>query len=216
LQEAYVEILERLAVAAEYRDDATGQHIRRVSTTVFLLAIALELPDRELEIIERASKLHDVGKIGIPDNILLKPGKLTPEEFEVIKTHTTIGARILSDARSDLVRMASTIAQTHHERWDGTGYPLGLCGDAIPIEGRIVAVADVFDALTHARPYKKAWPVEEALAEIKRQSGSQFDPAVIKAFFDLHNPALLLLPATQPLEASSLQVLTPITTILAS
>jgi putative two-component system response regulator len=216
LREAYVEILERLAVAAEYRDDGTGQHIRRVSTTVFLLAIALELPDRDLEIIERASKLHDVGKIGIPDNILLKPGKLTREEFEVIKTHTTIGARILSDARSDLVRMASTIAQTHHERWDGTGYPLGLCGDAIPIEGRIVAVADVFDALTHARPYKKAWSVEDALAEIKCQSGSQFDPAVVKAFFDLHNPALLLLPATQPLEASSLQVPSRITTILAS
>jgi len=194
LREAHIEVLERLAMAAEYRDDETGQHIRRVSTTAVLLANCLGVPESDLELIRRASQLHDVGKIGIPDDILLKPGKLTPAEFEVMKTHTTIGTRILSGARSDLVRMASAIAYTHHERWDGLGYPRRLSGDGIPIEGRIVAVADVFDALTHSRPYKEAWPVEEALAEIKRQSGSQFDPAVVTAFFELHRQALLPVP----------------------
>jgi putative two-component system response regulator len=191
LREANVEVLERLAIAAEYRDDETGQHVKRVSDIVVLLAHSLGLPDRDLELISRASSLHDVGKIGIPDHILLKPGKLTTAEFDVMKTHTTIGARILSGARSDLVRMALSIAYTHHERWDGLGYPLGLVGDEIPIEGRIVAVADVFDALIHARPYKEAWRVEEALAEIERQAGSQFDPAVVTAFTELHRQALL-------------------------
>jgi putative two-component system response regulator len=207
LREAHIEVLERLAIAAEYRDDETGQHIRRVSDTVALLASVLGVPDRDLELIHRASHLHDVGKIGISDEILLKPGKLTSAEFEVMKTHTTIGARILSGARSDLVRMASTIAYTHHERWDGLGYPRQLAGSAIPIEGRIVAVADVFDALTQPRPYKEAWPVEEALAEIERESGSQFDPIVVTALLKLHREALLPLPvphqgATMPLEAS--------------
>ena len=190
LQEANIEILERLAIAAEYRDDETGQHVRRVSEMSVLLASALGVHDRDLDLIRRASQLHDVGKIGIPDDIL-KPGKLTPAEFEVIKTHTTIGARILSGAHSDLVRMASSIAYTHHERWDGQGYPLHLSGDTIPLESRIVAVADVFDALTHRRLYKEAWPVEEWFGEIKRQSGSRFDPTVVEAFFELHKQALL-------------------------
>jgi putative two-component system response regulator len=215
LREAHIEILERLAIAAEYRDDGTGQHIRRVSDTAVRLAKTLGVPDHDLELVRRASQLHDVGKIGIPDDILLKPGKLSTAEFEVMKTHTTIGARILSGARSDLVRMASTIAYTHHERWDGLGYPCGLVGDGIPIEGRIVAVADVFDALTHSRPYKEAWPVEEALAEIKYQSGTQFDPAVVKAFFELHRQALLL-PLTGPLATVSFQGSTHITTLLPS
>jgi putative two-component system response regulator len=194
LREAHIEILERLAIAAEYRDDETGQHIRRVSDTVALLASALGVPDLDLELIRRASHLHDVGKIGIPDEILLKPGKLTSAEFEVMKTHTTIGAKILSGAHSDLVKLACTIAYTHHERWDGLGYPRQLAGDATPIEGRIVAVADVFDALTQPRPYKEAWPVEEALAEIERESGSQFDPIVVEALFKLHSQSLLPLP----------------------
>jgi putative two-component system response regulator len=189
LREAHIEILERLAIAAEYRDDETGQHVLRVSNTAVLLASALGVPDRDLELIRRASQLHDVGKIGIPDDILLKLGKLTSAEFEVMKTHTTIGARILSGANSALVRMASSIAYTHHERWNGLGYPNGLSGNRIPLEGRIVAVADVFDALTHRRPYKEAWPIEEALAEIKRQSGAQFDPTVVEAFFELHKQA---------------------------
>lgn len=203
LREAHIEILERLAVAAEYRDDETGQHIRRVSNTAFLLAKTLGVPDGDLELICRASQLHDVGKIGIPDDILLKPGKLTPAEFDVMKTHTTMGARILSGARSDLVKMASTIAYTHHERWDGLGYPSRLSGDRIPLVGRIVAVADVFDALTHYRPYKEAWPVEDALVEIKRQSGAQFDPDVVEAFFELHGQALL--PIDCPTVSVSLQ-----------
>ncbi len=196
LREAHSEILERLALAAEYRDDDTGQHIRRVSNTAALLAAILGVPAHNLELIRRAAQLHDVGKIGIPDDILLKPGRLMAAEFEVMKTHTTIGAKILSGARSDLVRMASTIAYTHHERWDGLGYPRQLRGDAIPHEGRIVAVADVFDALTNPRPYKEAWPVEEALAEIQRQSGGQFDPAIVAAFFELHRQDLLPLPGS--------------------
>lgn len=212
LREAHIEVLERLAIAAEYRDDATGQHIRRVSNTAVLLASALGVPDRELELIRRASHLHDVGKIGIPDDILLKPDKLTSAEFEVMKTHTTIGARILSGAHSDLVRLACTIAYTHHERWDGLGYPRQLAGDAIPIEGRIVAVADVFDALTQPRPYKEAWSIEEALAEIKCQSGSQFDPAVVTAFCEIHRQALL--PSPYQLVATPLQGSTAITRVL--
>ncbi len=196
LQAAHVEVLERLAIAAEYRDDETGRHIRRVSTTSVLLAQILGATQGDVELIRRAAQLHDVGKIGIPDAILLKPGKLTTGEFAVMQTHTTIGARILSGARSDLVRMARSVAYTHHERWDGTGYPCGTRGESIPLAGRIVAIADVFDALNHARPYKAAWPVEKALAEIQSQCGRQFDPAVVAAFFDLHKQALLPLPAT--------------------
>lgn len=205
LHAAHIEVLERLAIAAEYRDDQTGQHIRRVSTTSVLLSQTLGMADGALELIRRASELHDVGKIGIPDDILLKPGKLTTSEFGVMKTHTTIGARILSGAHSDLVRMASSVAYTHHERWDGTGYPCGLCEEAIPLEGRIVAIADVFDALTHSRPYKEAWPLEKALAEIKSQSGRQFDPIVVEAFFDVHEQALLPPPAASQVRRKTMR-----------
>jgi putative two-component system response regulator len=182
LDEAQIEILERLALAAEYRDDDTGQHTRRVSDLCALVAQALGLPDDQVELIRRTAPLHDVGKIGISDEILLKPGKLTASEFQVIRTHTVIGARILSGGQSVLVKMAQSIALTHHERWDGSGYPGGLVGEAIPLPGRIVAIADVFDALTHTRPYKQAWPIEEAVAEIMYQSGTQFDPRVVEAF----------------------------------
>jgi putative two-component system response regulator len=137
-------------------------------------------------LLRRAAPLHDVGKIGIPDAILLKPGKLTPEEFELMKTHTTIGAEILSGGRSPLVRLAQNIALTHQERWDGSGYPRGLAGEAIPLEGRIVALVDVLDALTHERPYKLAWPLDEAVAEIARQSGRQFDPRLVAVFLQLY------------------------------
>ncbi len=126
--------------------------------------------------------LHDIGKIGIPDAILLKPGKLTAEEFDVMKTHTTIGAEILRDGSNTIVKMAETVALTHHEKWDGSGYPLGLKGELIPLCSRIVAIADVFDALTHERPYKEAWPVEKAVDEIRRLSGTHFDPMVVSAF----------------------------------
>lgn len=185
LAASQIEILERLARAAEYRDDDTGQHTHRVGDISSMIARAMGLPPRRVELIRRAAPLHDVGKIGVPDNILLKPGRLTPEEFEIIKPHTTIGAALLSGGHSEMVKIAESIALTHHERWDGSGYPVGLKGEDIPIEGRIVSIADVFDALSHDRPYKKAWPVEEAIAEIERNSGRQFDPQVVVAFLSL-------------------------------
>ena len=181
LESAQIEIIERLARAAEFRDDNTGQHTERVGRMAGRLARELGLPDAQVSLIRRAAPLHDVGKIGIPDAILLKLGKLTAPEFELVKTHTTIGARILSGSRFSLLRMAEEIAFSHHERWDGTGYE-GLVGSRIPLAGRIVTVADVFDALTQKRPYKPAWPVGEAVAEIERQRGRQFDPDVVDAF----------------------------------
>src|SRR6266540_893686 len=191
LETARLEILERLALAAEYRDDATQEHAWRIGRICALLALGLGLPDWEVELTRRAAPLHDIGKIGIPDVILLKPGKLSDDEFELIKTHTTIGAEILSGSQSPLLRLAERIALTHHERWDGRGYPRGLSGKQIPLAGRIVAVADVFDALTHERPYKKAWPVTKAVGEILIQAGRQFDPALVDAFTGLDHPTLL-------------------------
>jgi cyclic di-GMP phosphodiesterase len=181
LEATQIEILERLALAAEYRDDDTGEHTKRVGRTSARIAEALGWSAAEVELIGRAAPLHDVGKISISDLILLKPGKLTPEEFENMKTHTTVGAKMLSGGRFPLLQLAEQIALTHHERWDGSGY-IGLRQEAIPIAGRIVTVADVFDALTSERPYKKAWTVNEALEEIQHQSGRQFDPRVVEAF----------------------------------
>jgi len=181
LVEAQIEIIERLAIAAEFRDDNTGQHTQRVGQMSALLARQLGLPDSQVSLIARGAPLHDVGKIGVPDTILLKMGKLTTEEFEVVKTHTAIGARILSGGKFPLLRLAEEIAFTHHERWDGNGYA-GIRGADIALAGRIVAVADVFDALTQQRPYKPAWPVGDAIAEIDRQRGKQFDPEVVDAF----------------------------------
>lgn len=178
LEVAYMEMLVRLAAAAEYRDDATGQHTRRVALISGILARDLGLPPVQVELIRWAAPLHDVGKIAIPDQILLKPGKLTPVEFEVMRTHATLGARILSGGKSALLKMAEEIALTHHERWDGTGYPRRLKGKAIPISGRIVAVADALDALISTRPYREARSVEEALHVIKDGAGTQFDPTV--------------------------------------
>jgi putative two-component system response regulator len=188
LEETHLEMLDRLAVAAEFRDDDTGQHTKRVGWMSAVLARHLGLPAEQIELIQRAAPLHDIGKIGIPDRILLKPGALSPEEFEVIKTHTTIGARILSGGRFALLRTAEEIAFTHHERWDGTGYPQGLTGEAIPLSGRIVALADAFDALISVRPYKKARRIEESMVEIQRGAGAQFDPSVVEAFL-AHPPA---------------------------
>ena len=181
LEAAQIEIIERLARAAEFRDDNTGQHTERVGQMSALLARQIGLSDTQVSLIRRAAPLHDVGKIGIPDSILMKLGKLTAEEFELVKTHTTIGARILSGSRFTILRLAEEIAYNHHERWDGSGY-VGIRGSDIPLAGRIVAVADVFDALTQKRPYKSAWPVNEAIAEIDRQRGRQFDPALVDAF----------------------------------
>jgi len=181
LEEAQVEIVERLAVAAEFRDDNTGQHTQRVGQMSALLARELGLPDSQVTLIRRGAPLHDVGKIGVPDRILMKIGKLTADEFEIVKTHTTIGARILSGGKFPLLRLAEEIAFTHHERWDGSGYA-GIKGTDIALAGRIVAVADVFDALIQQRPYKPAWPVGEAIAAIDRQRGQQFDPTIVDAF----------------------------------
>ena len=185
LEDAHIEVLERLARAAEYRDDETGQHAMRIGQTSALLARALELPPAQAMLIRRAAPLHDMGKIAIPDHILLKRGRLDPEELEVMKTHTTIGAKILSGGEFPLLQLAEEIALTHHEHWDGTGYPQKLRGEDIPLAGRIVALTDAFDAMTHIRPYKKAWRVTEAVAEIKQCRGTQFDPRLVDAFLTL-------------------------------
>ena len=177
-----IEMLARLAAAAEFRDDRTGQHTRRVGDLSVTIAQHLGLPDSEIELIRLAAPLHDLGKIAIPDAILGKPGKLTVEEFDQMKTHTTIGAQMLAGSAFALLEMAEQIALTHHEKWDGSGYPSGLAGESIPIVGRIVAVADVFDALTHSRPYKPAWSIPDAVAEITSQAGRHFDPQVLEAF----------------------------------
>ena len=181
LEATQLEILERLALAAEYRDDDTGEHTRRVGETAARIASTLGWSTQDVELIRRAAPLHDVGKIAISDLILLKPGRLTSEEFECMKTHTKIGAQMLSGGRFPLLQMAEQIALTHHEHWNGNGY-MGLSKEAIPIAGRIVAVADVFDALTSERPYKQAWPLDKAIKEIQHQSGRQFDPRVVNAF----------------------------------
>jgi putative two-component system response regulator len=187
LEAAQIEIIERLAKAAEFRDDNTGQHTERVGQMAALIARQIGLPDAQVSLIRRAAPLHDVGKIGIPDTILLKLGKLTTEEFEVVKTHTTIGARILSGSRFPILRLAEEIAFSHHERWDGYGYA-GIRRESIPLAGRIVAVADVFDALTQQRPYKEAWPITDAIAEIERQRARHFDPALVDAFLHIIEP----------------------------
>ncbi|MDR7486057.1 MAG: response regulator [Armatimonadota bacterium] len=181
LEEAHIEVLERLALAAEYRDDDTGQHTRRVGATCAEVARILGLPDDLIEFLRRAAPLHDVGKIGIPDAILLKPGRLTPQEFEVVKAHTTIGARILSGGRFPLLQLAEEIAHDHHERWDGTGYPRGLAGKEIPIEARIVAVADAFDAMGNDRPYRRALSPDETWEVLWEGAGAQWDVEVVEA-----------------------------------
>jgi putative two-component system response regulator len=191
LEQARLEVLDRLTLAAEYRDDDTQQHAWRIGRTCGLLADVVGLGDCQAELIRRAAPLHDIGKIGIPDAILLKPGKLTDHEFATIKMHTSIGAEILSGSETPLLRLAERIALSHHERWEGGGYPHGLCGEEIPLVGRVVAVADVFDALTHERPYKEAWPVEQAVAEILAQRGRQFDPGLVDAFAMLDHTTLL-------------------------
>jgi putative two-component system response regulator len=182
LNAAQQEILERLAQAVEFRDEKTGEHTHRVGDYAARLADALSLPEDQVELIRRAAPLHDVGKVGLPDSILLKPGPLTAAEFEIVKTHTVIGARLLSGSRSPLLQCAEVIALGHHERWDGSGYPHGLSGASIPLPARIVAVVDFFDALTHERPYRQAWPEEKVLRSIAAGSGTHFDPCVAAEF----------------------------------
>lgn len=182
LEAAQVETISRLTKAAEFRDDETAAHLQRMSEYSRLLARKVGLDDYTSEMIRTASPMHDVGKIGIPDSILLKPGRLTPEEYDVMKKHAEIGYRILSGSDSKLLELAASIAHTHHEKFDGTGYPRGLRADDIPIEGRIVAVADVFDALTSERPYKKAWPLERAIKLLVDGRDAHFDGELVDLF----------------------------------
>lgn len=202
LETARLEILDRLARAAEYRDDDTGQHTQRVGHVAARLAAVLGQPPEMVELIRRAAPLHDIGKIGIPDAILLKEGRLTAQERAVMEGHTRIGTDILSGSRFPLLQLAEEIAYVHHERWDGAGYPEGLAGEAIPLSGRIVAVADVFDSLTHERPYKKAWSMKETLDEMQACSGTQFDPSVVEAMLRIAPEARVLA------QASSIPVVT--------
>ena len=190
IQLASLDTIHRLSKAAEYRDEDTGYHIQRISQYSATIARKMGLSDSEVENIIYAAPMHDVGKIGIPDRILLKPGKLNPDEWEIMKKHTIIGAEILHGSDAEFIQLAEMIASTHHEKWDGTGYPKGLRGEDIPIVGRIVALADVFDALTSNRPYKPPYPVKKSLNIIKEGSGKHFDPEVVKAFFAVKDEIL--------------------------
>ncbi|MBI3602100.1 MAG: response regulator [Candidatus Omnitrophica bacterium] len=185
LKQTRLDVIHRLASAAELRDTDTGEHIIRMSRYCEQLALQLGLSASQAEMILNTSPLHDIGKIAIPDSILLKPGKLDPVEYDIMKTHTTIGAKILSGSNSPFLKMAEMIALTHHERFDGKGYPRRLKGEDIPLAGRICAVADVFDALTSRRPYKQPWTFKEAVIEIQKGKSESFDPQVVDAFCDI-------------------------------
>ncbi len=202
-----LEITQRLSRAAEFKDCDTGLHILRMSHIARLIADALDVDEEWAELIFHAAPMHDVGKIGIPDKILLKAGKLDPDEWEVMKSHASIGGEILSGGTSELMKMSEAIAITHHEKWDGSGYPEGLKGENIPLEGRIVAVADVLDALTSIRPYKKAWPMEKAIAQIEEQSGKQFDPKVVEALKNII-PDILAIESRFVNQGEKIEVLT--------
>ena len=182
LKLAHVDLVHRLGCAAEYKDTDTGEHIVRMSKYSKILALAYGMNEQHAELLKQAAPMHDIGKIGIPDAILLKPGKLTAEEFEHMKQHAKIGAKILANSSSPLLQLAYILAMEHHEKWDGSGYPNGLKGEEISIEGRIVAIADVFDALTSKRPYKQAWSVDEAISHMREQAGKHFDPQLIALF----------------------------------
>jgi len=184
LRGAHYETIKRLARAADYRDNETGMHIFRMSHFSRTLGKAIGMNDENCDQLQHASAVHDIGKIGIPDNVLLKRGKLDQQEFEIIKTHSAIGAELLSGIDSDLCRLAEKIALTHHEKWNGKGYPNGIAGTDIPLEGRIAAVSDVFDALTSVRPYKKAWPVEDAFNLLIKEKGQHFDPEIVDLFME--------------------------------
>jgi putative two-component system response regulator len=209
LETSRLEVLHCLGRACEYRDNETGRHVVRVGRYVGLLGRAIGLDEETVAMFELAAPLHDVGKVGVPDAILLKPGKLTPEEYElvkrhsaygkqaldtlsgehwqIVKTHTRIGERVFGQCRSPILKMAATIALTHHERWDGTGYPLGLAGEDIPLAGRLTAVADVFDSLSCKRPYKPPLPMDQCLEIMGQERGKQFDPRLLDAFVRLRS-----------------------------
>lgn len=184
LKTSYLDTIHRLVLAAEYKDEDTGDHIVRIGRFSTLLAEKVGLSAMDIKNIGYAAPMHDIGKIGIPDQILLKPGKLSAEEFETIKTHTVIGAKILAKSKSPILRYAQQIAISHHERWDGTGYPQGLVGKHIPISGRIVALADTFDALTSQRPYKPPYPLELSIDIMQKGKGTHFDPDLLALFIE--------------------------------
>lgn len=185
LQATRLEIIRRLGRAAEYKDNETGLHVIRMSHYCRLVAQNSGMKEEDVDLLFNAAPMHDVGKIGIPDHILRKPGKLDPDEWGIMKKHAEIGARIIGQHSSELLETARILALTHHEKWNGKGYPHKLSGEQIPITGRIVAIADVFDALTSVRPYKAAWPVEKALALIKEERGQHFDPNVVDCFLNV-------------------------------
>lgn len=185
LHETRLQVVRRLGRAAEYRDNETGLHIVRMSKMAAALGKAAGMSDYDSDLLLNAAPMHDIGKLGIPDNILLKPGKFEADEWAIMQTHAQIGADILSGDDSELLKMAEEIALTHHEKWNGKGYPKGLAGEDIPLTGRLCALSDVFDALTSVRPYKKAWPVEKAVDLIKEESGEHFDPRLVELFIQL-------------------------------
>lgn len=200
LEATRLEIIQRLGRAGEFRDNETGRHLTRMSLYSRLLARQCGLTDYEAEQLMQAAILHDIGKIGIPDAILLKPGPLTPDEFEVIREHCRIGAEIIGEHSCPLLRTAAEIAMTHHERWDGSGYPRRLAGEEIPLAGRITAIADVFDALISSRPYKAAWTLDEAFALIARESGRSFDPSLVPLFLALRSELKAVVDTFQEVE----------------
>lgn len=184
IHDTRLQVVRRLGRAAEYRDEETGLHIIRMSKMAVIIGKAAGMDDEQCDLLLNAAPMHDIGKIGIPDYILLKPGKFEPEEWEIMKTHAQIGADILSGGDSELMNMAHDIAISHHEKWNGKGYPNGLVAEAIPLVGRITALADVFDALTSRRPYKEPWTVDKSLELIKSESGQHFDPRLVDIFVD--------------------------------
>ena len=184
LEQAYLDTIHRLVIAAEYKDEDTGDHIARISRYSALIAEKLGMPPKDVKNILYAAPMHDVGKIGIPDGILMKSGKSTDEEFALIKTHATIGASILGNAKAGLLQLAHQIALSHHEKWNGEGYPQGLAGEDIPLGARIVGLADVFDALTSRRPYKDPYPVEVACYLIRKERGQHFDPNLVDVLME--------------------------------
>lgn len=179
LKRTRLQIIQRLGRASEYKDNETGMHVMRMSHYSKVIALAYGYSEEDADNLFHAAPMHDIGKIGIPDSIMLKPDKLTEAEFEIMKKHPEIGAEILGDADSDLVELAKIVSMTHHEKWDGTGYPNQLKGEEIPLAGRIVALADVFDALTSVRPYKDAWPISKTMEYIKTQKNKHFDPTLV-------------------------------------
>ncbi|MBF0192156.1 MAG: response regulator [Magnetococcales bacterium] len=197
LAETRQEVIRQLGRAAEYRDNETGMHVIRMSRYVHLLAIHAGLSEPEAELLMLAAPMHDLGKIGIPDHILLKPGNLTVQEFSVIQTHCEMGYRIIGTQNCNILSLGGLVALTHHEKWNGSGYPAKLSGEAIPVMGRLTAIGDVFDALTSVRPYKKAWSVDDALNVIAQGAGEQFDPRLVKVFIGLKSEVVEIMQQYQ-------------------